>query len=404
MSFRVAPCADLQEYGQAFLAIGQYSAAEPTPERMERFARTLPPERMLAAWEGRSVVGGAGSFSFRLAVPGGSVAAAGVTLVATYPTHRRRGVLRSLMRAQLDDLRARGEPLACLWASEETIYGRFGYGLASLNCSMRLPREHAAYARPFQPQARVRLVTSEEALRLLPPVWDRVFRHTPGMFSRSSDWWETRVLFDPPDRREGAGPKRLAVVELDNQVQAYAVYRHRPGWEEGVSTAKLEVLEAVGLDGAPTAEVWRYLLDVDWTAEILCWTLPVDHPLLHLLAEPRRMRLRIGDGLWVRLVDVGEALSARAYGGEGEVVFRVEDPFCPWNEGRWRLQGGEASRTRRSPDLALDVSALASAYLGGFTFGQLVRAGRAEELCPGAAARADVLFRADRAPWCPEVF
>ncbi len=404
MSFQVAPCADLDEYGQAFLAIGQYFGAEPTREQMERFARTLPPQRMLAAREDGAIVGGAGSFSFRLAVPGALVAAAGVTVVGTYPTHRRRGVLRSLMRAQLDDLRERGEALACLWASEETIYGRFGYGLASLNCSMRLPREHAAYARPFQPRGRVRLVSGQEALRLLPPVWESVLARTPGMFTRSSAWWETRVVDDPADERRGAGPKRVAVVERDGRAQAYAVYRHRPGWEEGVSTARLEVLEAVGEDGAPTAQIWRYLLDVDWTAEITCRALPVDHPLLHLLAEPRRMRLRIGDGLWLRLVDVPGALAARAYGGEGRVVLQVEDPFCPWNEGRWKVEEGRAERCRRAADLALDVSSLASAYLGGFTFAQLVRGGRVEELRPGAAARADALFRTDRAPWCPEIF
>ncbi len=405
MSFEVSPCVDLEEYGQAFLAIGQYLGEEPTEERLRRLARTLPPERMLAAREGGAVVGGAGSFSLRLTVPGGTAPAAGVTVVGTYPTHRRRGVLRSLMRAQLDDLRARGEPLACLWSSQETIYGRFGYGMASLNCSMALPREHAAYARPHEQRGRVRLVSSEEALALMPRVWEAMRPLVPGMFSRSRDWWETRIVFDAPDRRDRAGPKRLAVLEREGRVEGYAVYRHRPGWQDGVSTTKLEVLEAVALDGPPTAEIWRYLLDVDWTAEITCFALPVDHPLLLLLAEPRRMRLRVGDGLWVRLVEVGEALSARAYASDGAVVLQVEDAFCPWNEGRWQVGGGAgARRTRRAADLALDASALASAYLGGFTFAELARAGRAQELRPGAAARADALFRTDRAPWCPEVF
>jgi predicted acetyltransferase len=404
VSFPVAPCADLEEYAQAFLAIGQYLAVEATEERVARLARNLPPERMLAAREQGRVVGAAGSFPFRLTIPGNALPAAGVTLVGTYPTHRRRGVLRSLMRAQLDDLRERGEPLACLWASQETIYGRFGYGMASLNCSMALPREHAAYARPLQPRGRVRLLSGEEALALFPPVWDAVRSLTSGMFTRSRAWWEDRVVFDPPDRREGAGPKRFAVLELDGEALGYAVYRHRPGWEDGVSTATLEVLEAIAADGWPTAEIWRYLLDVDWTAQVTCWLLPVDHPLLHLLAEPRRMKLRIGDGLWLRLVEVGQALSARAYAEDGAVVFQVADDFCPWNEGRWKVEGGEARRARAAADLALDVAALGSAYLGGFTFAQLVRAGRVEELRPGAAARADALFRADRAPWCPEVF
>ena len=90
--------------------------------------------------------------------------------------------------------------------------------------------------------------------------------------------------------------------------------------------------------------------------------------------------------------------------GDDAIVFEVSDPFLPDNEGRWRLAGGQADRTEDEPDLRLDVNALGSTYLGGITFGELLRAGRIEELREGAAARADALFRADRAPWCPEIF
>lgn len=404
MSFRVSPTADLDEFTQAVLAIGQYFGMEPTRERMERFSRNLPLERMLAAREDGRIVGGAGSFPVELTVPGGTVRAAGVTVVGTYPTHRRRGVLRALMRAQLDDLHAREERVAVLWASEETIYGRYGYGMASLVGEMSLPREHAAFALPFEPDGALRLVEAEEALRAFPQVWDAVQRSIPGMLARSRTWWETRVLHDPPEWRAGAGPKRFVVLERRGRPAGYAIYRHKPKWEDGVSDSELQVLEAIALEGSPTAGIWRYLLDIDWAARITAHLLPLDHPLVHLLATPRRMRLRVGDGLWARLVDVGAALSARRYAGDGAVVVEVADAFCPWNEGRWRIAGGAARRTRAEPHLRCDVSALGSAYLGGFGFSQLVRAGRVEELRRGAAARADALFRSDRAPWCPEIF
>ena len=98
------------------------------------------------------------------------------------------------------------------------------------------------------------------------------------------------------------------------------------------------------------------------------------------------------------------ALSSRSYAADGAVVFEVADAFCPWNAGSWKLEGGKAARTRERADMRLDVSALGSVYLGGFTFAQLARAGRVEELRAGAATRADDLFHADRAPWCPEIF
>jgi predicted acetyltransferase len=86
------------------------------------------------------------------------------------------------------------------------------------------------------------------------------------------------------------------------------------------------------------------------------------------------------------------------------VVIEVTDEFCPWNQGRWRVSGDGVKRTDESPDLRCDVTALGSVYLGGFTWSQLARASRVEAMQPLAVARADALFRSDRAPWCPEVF
>ena len=370
---------------------------------MERFSKNLPVERMHAAREGGVTVGGAGAFPLEVSVPGASVPAAGVTVVGTYPTHRRRGVLRSLMRAQLDDVRERGEPLAILWASEDTIYGRFGYGMASQCAEVSVPKEFSAYAQQLDREGTLRIVEADEALTLFPRVWNKVRGLTPGMIRRTRTWWEYRILFEQRGGEED-GPKRLVVLERGGRPEGYAIYRHKPKWEAGVSNSELEVVEAVALDGQPTAELWRYLLDIDWAARITAHLLPVDHPLWWLLAHPRRMRPRIGDGLWVRLVDVGEALAARSYAADGSVVFDVVDEFCPWNSGRWRLSDGRAKRTRVAAQLRCDVTALGSVYLGGFSFSELVRGGRVEELRRGAAARADAMFATHRAPWCPEVF
>jgi predicted acetyltransferase len=131
--------------------------------------------------------------------------------------------------------------------------------------------------------------------------------------------------------------------------------------------------------------------------------LPLDHPLFLWLREPRRMQFSVSEALWVRLVDVGAALAARGL-GDGAIVLDVRDDFCPWNQARWRLGRDAVDRTTAEADLRLDVSELASVYLGGFTFDQLRRAERLEELKEGAAARADELFRTEQQPWCPELF
>jgi predicted acetyltransferase len=402
MTIDVRPCDSREELRQALAPIWHFFGASPTEERVERFAAVLPPERMLAAWLDGSLAGGAGAFPLELTVPGGRVRAAGITVVGVFPTHRRRGVLRSMMRAQLDQAHENGEPIAYLWASEETIYGRFGYGLASLAGSFDLRRDRAQFAHAFERRGRLRLVDPDEALELIAPVYETVAADTPGMFRRPRKWWEARILPDPEFRRGGGGEMQRVVVEMDGRAEGYALYRLHMSFEAGIPTGFTDVLEAMGTTPEATREIWRYLLDIDWMSSIKAGLLPVDHPLLFLLAEPRRMGFRIGDALWVRLVDVGVALAARSYREGPSVVIEVEDAFCPWNEGRYRVPGGD--RTDADPDLRADVTALGSVYLGGFTFAELARALRLEELSPGAIARVDTLFDTDRAPWCPEIF
>ena len=400
----VRPARDLDEFTAAMGGIWHYFGAEADAETAERFARLLPVERMHAILDGERIVGGGGAFPFTLTVPGGEVGCAGVTIVGVLPSHRRRGALTKLMRAQLDDIRERGEPVALLWASEESIYGRFGYGLAALGGQLSLARTHAQLHGGDEGPGTVRLLTGEEALERLPQVYERVRRETPGMYARSRDWWETRQIADPPERRGGAGVKTFALLELDGSDAGYAIYRLRTGWEAGSSVGSVEVVEALADSPAATRELWRFLLGMDWMASVKAWHLPVDHPLWHLLVYPRRMELRVYDTLWARLVDVGVALSARSYAADGRVTFELRDEFCPWNAGVWTLEGGEARQGGGAPELRLDVQALGSVYLGGFTFTELAAALRVEEVSAGALARADALFATPSKPWCPEIF
>jgi len=400
--FDVRPCADQDEYARAIGAIGQYFNPPPSEEWLEAFATTLPHERMHAAFEDGQIVGGAGAFPFELSVPGGSLPCGGVTAVGVHPTHRRRGVLRSMMDTQLRDVHERGEPIAALWASEETIYSRFGYGIASWAGVLRVRHEWDAFAQPLELGATTRFVTPEEARELFPPIYDAVRRERPGMMSRSEAWWKDRQLRLPED--EAAAPRRFVVLELDGTPQGYAIYRTIFEFDGGSSVSRLRLREAFGATPEATAAIWRFVLDVDWMAAVETELAPPDHPLFLLLAAPRRAQYRMGDGLWVRVVDLPVALSGRTYGDGGPLVLEVRDAVCEWNDGRWKLEAGVCERTDAEPDLALDVSALGSAYLGAVPFRQLRDALRVEELSTGAIERADALFAWRPLPWCPEIF
>jgi predicted acetyltransferase len=400
--FDVRACADQEEYGRAIGAIGQYFNPPPDEEFLERFVRILPHERMHAASENGQIVGGAGAFPFELSVPGGSLPCAGITAVGVTPTHRRRGVLRSMMDTQLRDVHERGEPIAALWASEETIYGRFGYGIASWAGDLQVPHEWDAFAEPVEPAGTARFVTPEEARELFPPIYEAVRRERPGMTSRDAAWWEIRLLRMPDE--EKSTPRRFVVLELDGEPAAYAIYRTHFSFDGGSASSRLVVREALGATPQATAAIWRFLLDVDWMAVVETSLAPPDHPLLLLLANNRRARYRMSDALWVRLVDLPAALSGREYGEGGPLVLEVRDAVCEWNDGRWRLEGGQCSRTDDEPDLALDVTALGSAYLGAVSFTELHAALRVAELREGAVKRADALFAWRPVPWCLEIF
>jgi predicted acetyltransferase len=400
--FEVRPSSNADEFARSVYGIAQYFGGPLDEERIDRFSKVLPFERMHAAFEDGEVVGGAGAFPFEFSVPGAVLPCGGVTVVGVYPTHRRRGVLRAMMDAQLRDIHEREEPIAALWASEETIYGRFGYGLAAWAGEIKLPRVWNDYAVPFERRGKTRFVTAEEAATLFPPVWDALMHERPGVFQRTKPWWELRRLRMLDE--EKSNPKRFVVLELDGSVQAYAIYRLHHSFEDGASTAGLEVSEVIGASPQATAEMWRFLLDIDWYATLEASLLPLDHALFTLLATPRRARYRMIDSLWVRLVDVGAALSGREYSSDGSIVFDVRDAVCPWNEGRWKLDGGDAARTDAAADLALDASALGSAYLGAVSFAQLRDGLRLEELSDGAVQRADAIFEWRPLPWCPEIF
>jgi len=402
MAFRVRTVRNTEELALAMGGIGHYFGWVPTAEQVEPMLAYLPLDRMHAALDDGRIVAGAGVYPFELTVPGGPLRCAGVTIVGVHPTHRRRGILRRMMTAQLEDVRERGEPIAALWASEETIYARFGYGIASWAGELSVPHERDAFAEPLENTGQARFVTPEEARELFPPIYDAVRRERPGMTSRSEAWWQNRHLRQPEE--EASAPRRFVVLDLDGEPQAYASYRTHFSFDGGSATSRLVVREALGATPRATAAIWRFLLDVDWMATVELSLAPPDHPLFLLLATPRRMRYRMADGLWVRLVDLPAALSGRTYGEGGPLVLEVRDAVCAWNDGRWRLEGGACERTDEEPDLALDVSALGSAYLGAVPFVQLREALRVEELRQGAIERADALFAWRPFPWCLEIF
>jgi predicted acetyltransferase len=379
------------------------------PADLEEARRLFEPERSLAVFDGEEIVATNAIFTRALTLPGALLTVAGVTAVGVRPTYRRRGLLTRLMRRQLDDVRAAGEPVAALWASEATIYRRFGYGLAAQHAdvALRTPGVRLNPEAPM-PEGRMTLLEPRDAVARIAPLYDAARRSRPGHLDRTEAWWGRRI-YDPEHEREGHSALRAAVHEgADGAVDGYVLYAVKHGeWAEGPD-ATVTVRELVADDPAARAAVWAFLLGLDLIRTVAWWFAPLDEPLLELLQGPQRPRLTLEPNLWIRLVDVGAALAARRYAAPVDVVLDVTDAFCPWNTGRWRLEGdaGGAScaRTDAPADIELTAADLGAVYLGGRSLSALAAAGRVRALRDDALRRADAAFRGPREPMCPEIF
>jgi predicted acetyltransferase len=412
--YPIRPIAE-DEFGALLkLANAAFNHPPPSEEQVRHDAMTFEFERSLGAFDGPAIVGSAAAYSFRLSVPGAVIPAAGVTAVAVAPTHRRRGILSSLMRRQFADIAGRGEAVAILFASETPIYPRYGYGMASADLRFRIRRGEAALA-PHAVQMlaasglEIRSAEPAEAIADLAKVYDVAQPRRPGMPARDQRWWDATV-HDPEHHREGKGPLQCVIAADPGGPRGYALFSAGPGWDEfGIPGGTLEVRELVAADPVASLALWREMLTRDLIAEVTARMRPADDPLPFLLADGRRVRRLSSDGLWARLVSVPGALAERRYARPMDVVIEVADELLPGNAGRWRLQAAESGRascerSTAAADLALPASALGAAYLGGTRLGALADAGLVTELRDGALASLSTAMAWDPAPWCPFMF
>lgn len=373
--------------------------------RLERAQVEL--DRTLAAFDERDgLVGTCLSVRRELTVPGGVLPAAHVTLVSVHPTHRRRGLASRLMRRQLTELRATDEPVALLWASEDTIYGRYGYGPAVQTFQYDADTRELSLTPPPAP-GRLRETTLVDGRKDVAAVYEATRRNRPGLSSRSDAVWDA-ILADPEHERDGHSTKRLVLHEKDGMADGYALFRIGHDWTFSGPSNPVQVLELAAADLGAYTELWRYLMSLDLTRRIRYPFAAADEPIQYLVDSPKRLGAVPRGGQWVRILDVPAALAARRYAAPVDLVLELTDRVLPENARRWRLTAGPDAATcvpdDGPADLALDVAELSAAYLGGTSLAALGHGGRVRELRPGALAEAGAAFGWHRAPIGIEIF
>lgn len=376
------------------------------PEGDGRFLRLLPLDRTRCGFDDGMMISTSGAFNLEMTVPGGQVACGGTTAVAVVPTHRRQGVLREMMRAHLADVKEHGEPIAALWASDSAIYGRFGYGCASICYDVEVEPHHAGSNRLAPEPGQSRLIDRKEALEIVPPLYDRLRTGIPGFFARTPQWWEDRSFRESSTSGGGGTALRYAVVDGAEGISGFASYRTKAHWDEGHGSGKVTVHDLFAETPEAWAGIWSLVANQDLVARTVGGLRPPWDPIFDLLAGTRRARAFRYDALWVRLMDVAGALAARSYSAPLDVVLGVEDPLGDAS-GSYRLRadsdGAECAPTTDEPAILLDLEDLSAGYMGTPRFRQWARAGRLSG-AGDALAALDAAFTWDPQPWCPEIF
>jgi GNAT superfamily N-acetyltransferase len=374
----------------------------------------LPPHQRFAAEvdgaDPATYPGVYGVFPMQLTVPGEvrrQVPCAGLTAVGVHPDHRRRGVLTAMMRHHLDEVHADGATcISALHASEPAIYGRFGYGAASVELTVDLGSGTELVAPHLAEAASAIRTELRSATEPGMPARVRACHlacaaSTPGAMAPEEGYF-AHVFREHPEPRRQNETRRILFARRDGEDVGYALLRRTPKWERGRSSSQLTVFTYVGAPEVRLA-LLRRILDFDLIGSVKLFGTGVDDGVLHWVGGPRGTSdVVVCDSLWLRLVDLPEALAARGYRGSCDVVVEVDDAFADWNAGRWRIAvaagHAEVTRTDAEADLRLGVDALGAAYLGGVSLVALREAGLLLEQTPGSAAALWRAMQADTAP------
>lgn len=390
-----------------------WSAEVPAATTEQQLIGLAPGQRFAADVDGAdpgTYPGVYAVFPMTLSVPGPEagtrlVSCAGLTFVGVHPDHRRQGVLTAMMRHHLEQVHEAGIHVSALHASEPVIYGRYGYGLASLGLEVTLGRGATLVA----PHLEARAATTSTRLVSVsdPDVPERMracHLACAEMGSVVGDaGYHARVCSELPEHLRGTEPARVLFARRDGVDVGFAMFRRSEKWERGRAAGELTVLVLAG-DPAARLALVRRLVDFDLMTSVKVGTLGIEDPLLSWVAGPRGASdAAIFDSLWIRLVDLPGALEDRAWSAACDVVVEVVDTAAPWNEGRWRITAGESGdacvrRTTSEVEVRLPVAALGAAYLGGSTLAAMHRAGLLEESRTGALAELGRAMRTELAP------
>ena len=352
--------------------------------------------------DGREAVAGFAAAPTTINCGRGLVDALVINTIAVRPSHRRRGLLKQMMRAQLDAARERGISLATLTASEATIYGRFGFGIATHTHPIHVDTRRLVF-RPDIPVASGsveyvhpsflkdhwhRLVTEHQAR------YRGAVGHLHGHYLTDTGQW------DPSENGHARSLRCVVHFSEEGEVDGFALFTPQ-GWHDSPITTK--VRKVCAEDQAVNRALWKAMAEMDMVERLTYPLSPPGDPLAASLVDPWAVQPKEGDDpVWLRILDLPSAVAQRQFDGdsEGDVIVEIVDSmgYC---EGLWRMHAkdghGTAERVDAAADVKLSVDVLAQMWHGDRTASELALSGLLDGE-PAAIGRLSRLFQVDEPP------
>ena len=363
----------------------------------------MRPEFTLCAFEDGKLSTSYAAWPFMMRFNGVAIPVAAVTTVGTVPVYRRRGYLRKITATHFQQLHEAGErPISILYASRTAIYQRYGYAVVSRQGSYDVDPRDLQFAVPGVTAGVFREVGDDD-FPLLVNLYRRFREDRIGFLHRGREMWNAGALAPPPS----GGFLHRVVYEENGEPLGYVLYSVQPG-SGSIPNSTISIRDLVWLTASAYRAVWAYFHNMDIVRHVTWGRVPSDDPLPHLLLEPSSLNATFRDGILGRIVDVERALPLRCYDEGAVLTFEIADDFCPWNEGRWKLEtapgGSSIVRTNEAPQVTMPVSTLALLAFGHVSATEATRMGRLEANKPDALPMWDKAMRTRYRPACPDVF
>ncbi|QIG40178.1 GNAT family N-acetyltransferase [Microbacterium sp. 4R-513] len=399
LELRLVPNADPERFRAWLQAVARgFLDGERNDEQLQAGFDRLAQRRLVGVFDGGAPeperpVATFASWVAELSVPGGrGIPSVAISSVTAAPTHRRRGILRSMMEGELRRADELGIPVAILTVSESTIYGRFGFAPAAMSGHIEVDVPRARWIGP-RPEGRVDFIPRERFREVAPGLHDAVRLRTAGEIEMPDGHWD-RFAGTRPDAEHPEKLRAIQYTDANGRLAGVALYAYRENHDD-FARSKVGVHRLIAETPDAYAALWRFLLELDLVGELTASELAVDEPVLWMIGDRRAARLTVQDHQYVRILDVPAALAGRRYAVPGAVALEVSDPLG-FGEGRWLLRSREDGSASVEPWdgspsdatlVRLGIAELSAVYLGSVSLTALVAAGRAEASDPLSAAR-----------------